>query len=371
MHSIVNIEEVADDLVWVVIEDNQNLLEETSFFQDRNIPSKFIKLSEVEMNISNFIGMTLMVNKEKLSLAGRKILRDMKNNASITLLDYTFESNSVAERRNPEPEPINLPVDRRSFYQLLNLKKELLLQKKISQGFENYIEANSKLVSLGELTGAIVHDLNNYMTVCLASYSGVHTALEKNLGEEKVRKFTGLGKKAVSEIIKLSERCDSFIRGEEVREKETFTLIEVCNWVRELLEDRLKASNVRLDIMVNKSVNLTADRGIILQSILNLVKNSIDAVEESSCSEKWVEIEFVNKLNCAQVIVRDSGSISPECMNRAFELNFTTNKVKGHGLGLYLIKKKLTELNISINVRNLGQTEFILSIPRSLITFGM
>ena len=355
--------------VLIITEDSQNINDEILYFSSEEIPTTTVSLSRLSTNLEDFKNSLLLYNQSKMSFDGKRVIRDLHVQGILSLIPYTFEDEEKGASVN-DIFSLCLPLNKRKFYQHTKALVELNRERRIREELEQYIQSSSRLVSLGELTGAVIHDLNNYMTVCMASYSGIDTAIEKKLGDAKVRKFMGLGKRAVDEIIRISQRCDSFIKGDQTIVMESFQLYELCSWVGDLMEFQLRQAKIDYRIRINRSINLNTDRSVLMQSILNMVKNSIRAIE--SCDgERWIEVSFENDLHEPKIKVTDSGSIDFASMNRVFDLNFTSNDGDGHGLGLYLVKKNLAELNISIEVGNNGNTQFSMTLPKSIISLGM
>ena len=93
-------------------------------------------------------------------------------------------------------------------------------------------------------------------------------------------------------------------------------------------------SSTRLRVKAEPGVRLTGDGDLLVQALLNLLKN---AVEASPSTSVWVEGRRNKKR--VEIRVRDEGpGIPPEAITRIFEPFYTT-KGKGMGIGLFLAKK--------------------------------
>jgi len=83
---------------------------------------------------------------------------------------------------------------------------------------------------------------------------------------------------------------------------------------------------------------VTADIQKLKQVLLNLVKNSWEAMQD--CPRKQWAVTVTTEGRKAVVIVRDSGpGIPPEYQKRLFQPFFTTKKERGTGLGLAIVKR--------------------------------
>ncbi|QNJ97407.1 sensor histidine kinase [Constantimarinum furrinae] len=81
------------------------------------------------------------------------------------------------------------------------------------------------------------------------------------------------------------------------------------------------------------------DRTQLIRVITNLVKNSIQAVEQKQPEEPRIEVKVFAEPGVAVIAVMDNGiGVAEENMQRVFEPKFTT-KSSGMGLGLAMVKK--------------------------------
>jgi len=100
----------------------------------------------------------------------------------------------------------------------------------------------------------------------------------------------------------------------------------------------------KYEIFIKKEYNFKTKKKIygneLLQVIINLIKNSIEAYMSRDASKAFIKIkgkEFENKL---QIIIEDeAGGIDEKVISKVFEPYFTTkDEQNGTGLGLYMSK---------------------------------
>lgn len=108
-------------------------------------------------------------------------------------------------------------------------------------------------------------------------------------------------------------------------------------------------------------------RSKLQQIIINLVKNAIEALIESSKPEKMLTITVETlKKNELRIIVTDNGiGILKKMQDKIFSFGFTT-KQEGHGYGLHSCALLAVELNGSLTVKSKGLNQgasFLLDIP--------
>lgn len=105
---------------------------------------------------------------------------------------------------------------------------------------------------------------------------------------------------------------------------------------------------------------------MVLQILVNLVRNAQQACEGSGGAEKCLTIRLSQEAGRIRIAVTDNGSgISPENLPRIFAHGFTTKK-DGHGFGLHSAAAAAGELGGSLSVQSggLGRgATFTLELP--------
>lgn len=106
-----------------------------------------------------------------------------------------------------------------------------------------------------------------------------------------------------------------------------------------LLKQEIAENNVRVNVVVEpEDLTLNADKELIEQVLINLVKNAIQAFEEHT--NKLVEIRgYYSEKGRPTIAIKDNGvGIDEEALNKIFIPFFTTKK-HGSGIGLSLSKQ--------------------------------
>jgi len=141
----------------------------------------------------------------------------------------------------------------------------------------------------------------------------------------------------------------------------------------DLVEDALKlnASGLRNNgIQVIKEFEeippIMTEKHKVLQIVVNLVRNAIQACEGSSTPEKRLTIRVRQEADRVRLVVADNGSgILPENLPRVFAHGFTTKK-DGHGFGLHSSAAAAKEMGGSLTVQSAGSgrgSTFALELP--------
>jgi len=118
----------------------------------------------------------------------------------------------------------------------------------------------------------------------------------------------------------------------------TFSCAALFEEIANTFRNELESAGIRLVLDEKKpGMKIRADRGMLVQVMINLVRNSIDAVKD--------EAEAVIRLSCDQVskemliAVSDSGiGIDVDLLEEIF-IPFFTTKISGSGIGLSLVRQ--------------------------------
>ncbi|MDH7528947.1 MAG: ATP-binding protein, partial [Ignavibacteria bacterium] len=131
-------------------------------------------------------------------------------------------------------------------------------------------------------------------------------------------------------------------------------LLNQYNW-------QLKQNNVSLVIDMEYSGKVVLDKSQLKQVFINLIENSLDAIEK----EGLISIHVYQENEKLNIIFKDNGKgIEPNKLKKIFDPYFTTKK-KGSGIGLSIVHKIITEHNGNIFVQsklNEG-TSFYIKLP--------
>ena len=193
----------------------------------------------------------------------------------------------------------------------------------------------SRLSTMGEVATGMAHELNqplsaivNYANGCTRRIQGGQGTPDDLLG-------------ALSQIASQAKRASEIIRrlralvGKQPPSRANVDLNhlvrEVCSFVE--FETSKLSIQIELDLAA-EPIPVHVDLVQIEQVLLNLVRNALDALEESPEGERRLLIHTGVQGAEAVVAVRDSGpGVEPERLKRLFDPFFTT-KEGGMGMGL-------------------------------------
>jgi len=188
------------------------------------------------------------------------------------------------------------------------------------------------------LIRVLTHEIMNTLTPVTSLAQTTVTMLDETEATDDIRE-------AVTTIARRSEGLMNFVsRYRELLkipqpEPEAVRVIDALNSVTTLMANELR--EVRLDIeVVPGSLEVYADRQLLDQVLINLVRNAADAIRDIDSPE----MRLSAKLDFGRVIIRirDNGrGIPEETVDQIFVPFFTTKRT-GSGIGLSLSRQIMT-----------------------------
>ena len=198
----------------------------------------------------------------------------------------------------------------------------------------------ARLVALGEFASAIAHELNQPLSA-IATYNNTclrlldSGQLESGELQKAMEKCRDQAKRAGSIIQRLREMLRHPVPA--LAEQD---LNEVAHAALELAQPEAREAGVALELAAGPALpRVRADRLLIEQVALNLVRNAIDAVHGLADERRRVTIATgVDSRGDAELCVADLGDGVPEeARERLFDA-FVTTKPGGLGLGLAICR---------------------------------
>jgi two-component system nitrogen regulation sensor histidine kinase NtrY len=188
------------------------------------------------------------------------------------------------------------------------------------------------------LIRVLTHEIMNTLTPVTSLAQTAATMLDKPDATDEIRE-------AVTTIARRSEGLTNFVsRYRELLkvplpDPETIRISDALKSVVSLMSGELEGVDVEIDVKP-PSLEIDADRQLLDQVLVNLVKNATDATKDADSPQLWLN----GKLDFGRVLirVRDNGSgIADDAMDQVF-IPFFTTKRDGSGIGLSLSRQIMT-----------------------------
>jgi two-component system sensor histidine kinase DctS len=203
---------------------------------------------------------------------------------------------------------------------------------------EEKLQQTTRLTAMGEMASTLAHELNQPL-MALSSYASAAKQLamqpeQRSLLEATLDKIAEQAQRAAQVIRRVRE----FVR-KRSPELEACELNGVIEDAIGLIEADAAARGVRLTTaLATEPVSIHADRILLEQVLINLIRNGMDACASLPADRRVVAVEVVLTPEQVEIRVVDNGcGIAPEQADHLFEA-FHTTKPMGMGIGLSICR---------------------------------
>lgn len=227
--------------------------------------------------------------------------------------------------------------------EIIQRKKTEAIQIQTAEKLRLYSEKMSEVVranSLGEVASSLAHELNQPLAAITAFVKGcIHrTKMNKEITPEiiEILNETALQAERAGEVV---HRIKSFLRKGEL----FYEAVDINVLIEEtihIVQQEAKRYAIKIIYKRNKKLaTVEVDKIQIQQVILNLLRNAMEAIQESKPADPQVLIEVNSQKNNHIVVkIKDNGpGFSEQTAKQLFDLYFTT-KANGMGLGLAICR---------------------------------
>ena len=296
----------------------------------------------------------------------RTIFRDVP--ALANLIDSCLSSGQIFRREeieaNASPHPKRLgatvaPIDPSA----TGSKGALCLITDITEvtQLREQVVLKQNLASLGEMSAGLAHEFKNAM----AALHGYAQFLQNIDTDERTK---GAADALLQEVRNLSEMTTAFLKFAkpqplQLEEISLSELIEDCaRELRPLFEQR--SVNFAANYS-NSNLDVRADPRLLRQALLNLLRNAAEAIPDEQTVRR-VTVEATNDVvdgeGWVTATIRDTGSgISATDLPKVF-IPFFTTKASGHGVGLPLAHRIVTQHGGTLSAANAPDGGAILTV---------
>lgn len=224
--------------------------------------------------------------------------------------------------------------------------------------------ATARLVALGEFASAIAHELNQPLAaIATYNHSCMRMLQSGKADPEQLLQTMHICRDQAKRAGRIIQRLRGLLRhpGPALAEQD---LNELVAAVLELAEPGAREAGVSFEHELSAEPPLvSADRLLIEQAALNLVRNAIEAVQDLAPERRRVTVATrVEADGSGTLAVSDLGDgVPPEVRERLFEA-FVTTKRGGLGLGLSICRSVVEAHGGTI--RHEENSRFAFTLPR-------
>lgn len=329
-------------------------------------PDAILFLDEkLEINFKNYQFKALFSN-------GSELLEELKLKSFIQEIKF-FQKEYLLTSHIKTNHPFLVSIrlthhgSKKGFFISLKDLKSVKDKERIIEDQKNLMIEKNKLASLGEMAAGIAHEVNNPLTVINSNNFLIQKIIAKpDLNKEKLIKLTDKNLTQVKRITEIISSLRNLSRGMSNLEPELFSFNQLIQEAFNLAQIKDTEKKIKFSYRLKKDYLIHGNRGQIVQVVLNLFNNSIDAIQDMD--EPWIKVEAHQSDDYINFHFIDSGpGIPHELVNKIFQPMFTTKEVgKGTGLGLSLSTSYIENNNGFLFYDQTSQnTCFIISLKES------
>jgi PAS domain S-box-containing protein len=210
----------------------------------------------------------------------------------------------------------------------------------------------SRVATLGELTAALAHELNQPLAAILSNAQAARRFLARQ--QLDAAELGGI----LDDIVRDDKRAGAVIHNlramvsKRPAVREGCCLNELVREVAALMHSEMLEARVELRLSLAPGLpGVEAARVELQQVLVNLLVNALQAMKDT-VEGRFIEVETRARMNAVVVIVRDRGQgISPERWPTVFEPFYST-KATGLGMGLSICRRIIESHDGRIEARN-------------------
>ncbi|GAA4023597.1 sensor histidine kinase [Actimicrobium antarcticum] len=228
---------------------------------------------------------------------------------------------------------------------------------------QNELVQAGKLAMLGQMAAGVTHELNQPLAAIRAFAENAVTYLARGQADQASANLLHISDASARMGIIIGQ-----LKGFARKSQGKVAVVDLTRSIHAsalLLQADFDRHGVSLQIDLDAALQITGDAVRTEQVLINLLRNALDAVEDTPQRQIWLRLERDG--DQALVRIRDSGpGIAGEVAAQLFEPFFTTKPSgKGLGLGLAISSSIVQAMRGQLSASNHadGGAEFQLRLP--------
>ena len=288
------------------------------------------------------------------------VVRIISENSKIDLTRYTQEY--TPERRSNE-------LLNKAVHKFINFADSFVEEASLTQAEAGLLGENEDIAKKYEYISTkakiISHDIKNHLSV-IDLYSKI---MEKRLEIVSNKELQDSMTNAIHSIKKSKDSISTLLT--ELRTIQSVKLVsinfsKVLETAISLVQAKAQETDSKFEVSNKFTGEILADENKLLNVMINLFYNALDAIQCKKASGKIVVKTEETADNMLKILISDNGcGIDSETQKKIFDEGFTS-KITGSGLGLYISKEAMKEqygdLNLVCSDEN--GTTFEILVPK-------
>jgi len=225
------------------------------------------------------------------------------------------------------------------------------------------LATNEREAAWREMAKQVAHEIKNPLTPMRLTVQSFHRKFDPSDPDVKV-KLEEYSNSLIQQIDTMSAIASAFSTYAQMpaQQDEALNVVKITKLALDIFnEDYIYFSSE------GKQLIARFDRTQLIRVLTNLIKNSIQAIQQRNPENPHIEVRVFEESDYAVITVMDNGvGISEESRSKVFEPKFTT-KTSGMGLGLAMVKKIVETYNGSVTFTSTEneKTIFKIAFPKS------
>ena len=216
------------------------------------------------------------------------------------------------------------------------------------------LNRQSKTSQMGEMLSMIAHQWRQPLNAISASAIALTMKHElDSLSSDDITTHADFVQQQTQRMSKTINDFMNFFKPE--KEKNSFTMNEIMEDIRSLMDVQLRSRNIELVCHGSGAIPIYSYEKELAHVLINLIANSRDAYESHPAENQTIDLAATIENEHVTISVADhAGGIPPEHIDAVFDPYFTTKEQgKGTGIGLYMSRRIVQEvLQGEIRVNN-------------------
>ncbi|MGI4757072.1 MAG: sensor histidine kinase [Janthinobacterium lividum] len=197
---------------------------------------------------------------------------------------------------------------------------------------EQELQVARRLASIGRLTAGVGHEVKNPINAMVVHLELLRGKLTAAANAEGAQRHVEVLASEMSRLDRVVQTLADFSRPLEPILKEE-DLLPIVQAVVRLIAAEAGSHDIAVTVLSESReapVRVLCDAELLRQALLNIALNAMQAMPDGGA----LEFRLTRERQVATISIRDTGDgISPEALNRIFDLYYTTKKT-GSGIGL-------------------------------------
>jgi ligand-binding sensor domain-containing protein/signal transduction histidine kinase len=243
------------------------------------------------------------------------------------------------------------------------------LEEKVEKRTSSLREINEELINANNELDKFIYRASHDLKGPIARLLGVSVLAKMDNKDEALKEYIELIEKGAVDINKVLNKLNyiHFINREHIQ-TEIIDFDKIVKSSNSNLSNYIDLEYLNVNIHHEDKFQLRSDHKLMSIILENLLENAVIFRKT-----KQANIDIHLEVNQRHVViqVRDDGTgIMKEYQDKVFEMFFRgSEKSKGNGLGLYLVKKAVQKLqgNISLESNEGQYTVFTISLPKVIV----